>query len=103
MSQTKSDPRGLRDIVSEKAEDGSWVFPLVREDRETIKNKQAGELLHVEQMAASVEARADSLELELMVALARDENKWYDNLEIGIIAGAVIVIFSGWGLGQVAN
>lgn len=99
MAQTES----LRDFASATNKDGTWKYPQVREDLTKIKDNHANDLFHVEHRAALAEANAESLGIEIMVSNARHSNKWYDNLELGIIAGAVLTIFAGWGLGQAAR
>jgi len=95
---------GLRELAKAKTVDGSnWLYPQVRIDLKALKDKQAGELFHVEQKVAYAEAESDSLKLDLLVAKATQNTKWYKSSEVSFFAGAAVAILSGWALGQAAG
>ena len=105
IGSTTSYPQneGLRDFTSAKDDvTGEWKYPGVRRDVTILKDKAAADVFHVEQKLAFVAAEKDSLDSELMVEKARNDRKWYDNLELGMIVGSIIAILIQWGMGQTA-
>lgn len=101
IGSTMSWGQGLRDFASEKNNDGSWVYPEVRSDLEIIKVNHANAIFDLQSAHILATARADSLEVDLMICSAVNDRSFMDSFDVGLIAGSLLAILIMWGVGQV--
>ena len=104
MCLAQESSKDLRDFTEAQYDkpngEKAWVYPSVRADVTTILDGHADKERKLETELASAVSVSDSLGIKLMVSEMRHRNKWYDNLELGMIAGAAFTIFVMWGVGQ---
>ena len=92
----------LRYFVNKRSEDGSWAFPLVRADVDTLRARFARDLFRTERRAIFAEDRADSVNIGYKTLKAiEDSRTWRDTYTFGVVVGVAVAVLSAWAWGQV--